>query len=85
MSVILKEKIALLYAMQNESPKKIYQDIFNMSNITIRNKISIIASCLNDQKAIDNNEDDPKDRKRALKKAAQSLEQLIAKRAIICL
>jgi len=74
--------VEAIYSLLNRTPEEVYNEIFEMRGITIRNKLSIAASCMNDEKAIANGEPDPKDRHRTIKRAGKSLQQLVAKQAV---
>lgn len=74
--------VEVIYEMLDLSPEEVYKKIFLMRGITIKNKLSIIASCLNDQKELDLHGKDLKNRCKAIKKAAQSLATLVAKTRI---
>lgn len=71
-----------LYSLVNKPSHEVYKKMFQIKKITIRTKLSIVAACLNDQKFYDNDRPDPKTRNGRLKKAAQSLEVLVAKKCI---
>jgi len=74
--------VEVIYQLLDLSPEEVYKSLFTMRGITIKNKLSIVASCFNDQKEIDIHSKDPKDRNRTIKKAAQSLATLVAKTRI---
>jgi hypothetical protein len=76
------ERVQKIYSLLDLSPADTYNEIFALRGINIRSKLSIIAGCLNDQKELDNNKRDPKNRQRSIKKAGQSLQELVAKNRI---
>lgn len=71
--------------MLNANPCDLATYIFSASNITIKNKVAIIAACLYDKKHIDLRQHDPKERSVKLLKAIRSLENLIKKKENRCL
>lgn len=77
-----QEKVREIYNLLNLSPEEVYNRVFDLRGITIRNKLSIIAGCLNDNKSVSLEGKDPKDRNRSIKKAGQSLQQIVAKNRI---
>jgi hypothetical protein len=77
-----EDRVQEIYSLLNLNPEEVNNKVFSMRGISIKNKISIIVSCLNDNKSICLNHKDPKDRYRAIKKAGQSLQQLVAKTRI---
>ena len=77
-----EEKVHNIYSLLDLSPEETYQRVFYMRGITIKNKLSIVAGCLNDFKSLSLNGTDPKDRNRTIKKAGQSLQQVVAKARI---
>lgn len=76
------DRVQKIYNLLDLSPVDTYNEVFALRGINIRSKLSIIAGCLNDQKEVDNNKRDPKNRHRAIKKAGQSLQELVAKNRI---
>lgn len=79
MQLVDQEKVQKIYNLLNLSPAAVYYELFLLKGITTKLKLSIIAGCLNDQREIDNNGRDSKNRNRAIKKAGQSLQELVAK------
>ena len=77
-----EERVLEIYSLLNLNPEQVSNKVFSLRGISIKNKISIIASCLNDNKSICLNNKDPKDRYRTIKKAGQSLQELVAKNRI---
>lgn len=73
------ERIQKIYNLLNKNPQEIYDELYNMRGITIKNKIAIISKCLNDQKNIDLYNTDPNSRKNTIYKAGKSLQELMAK------
>lgn len=74
----LEECIKLLYSLLGKSPMETYVCVFNLRNIPIRKKLSLVAACFNDQKTIDLENNDPLDRNRVIKSITKSIEKLVA-------
>lgn len=76
------DRVEKIYHLLDLCPVDTYNEVFALRGMNIRSKLSVIAGCLNDQKELDNNKRDPKNRHRAIKKAGQSLQELVAKNRI---
>ena len=68
-----------IFELLGKKPSVIYKSLFNIRRISVKRKLSLVAACLNDQKAIDAGEDDPKDRNRVIKAIGKDLARLEAK------
>lgn len=77
-----KERIEAIYTLLRLCPEDVYNKIFKIRGITIRNKISIVAATLKDQKFLESKKIDMKTRNRLIKRAAKSLEEYVAKYTI---
>ena len=75
----MENAIVEVYNLLNYDPYLVYEQVFNIRGISIKKKLTIIASCLSDQRYITLAGTDPKNRQYTIKQAAKDLEKLAAK------
>ena len=72
-----KERIEAIYTLLRLCPEDVYNKIFKIRGITIRNKISIVAATLKDQKFLESKKIDMKTRNRLIKRAAKPAPEVV--------